>query len=166
QAVVPQMVGRQEFGRLRRAFPRVLLVLGVGGICAYGVFALLAGEVIPPILGDQWAPAIPAVTALAVMGIVTTLGGVFGPLYRALNIMWRIISIKVVSLALGLPVGYWLISQWGAGGSPTTMITMQPYSALIESYAARNGAWTINLIFLISVLLTAIVALRELWRRR
>lgn len=166
QAVVPQMVGRQEFGRLRRAFPRVLLVLGVGGIGAYGVFALLAGQVIPPLLGDRWAPAIPAVTALAVMGIVTTLGGVFGPLYRALNIMCRIISIKVVSLALGLPIGYWLISQWGAGVSPTTMITMQPYAALIESYAARNGAWTINLIFFISVLLTSIVALRELWRRR
>ncbi|MCC6615074.1 MAG: hypothetical protein IT320_16475 [Anaerolineae bacterium] len=166
QAVVPQMVGRKEFSRLRQAFPRVLIVLAVGGVCAYGVFALLAAQVIPPILGTRWIPAIPAVTALAVMGMVTTIGGVFGPLYRALNIMWRIIAIKVVSLAVGVTIGYWLISQWSVAEQASAWVTMQPYSALMESYAAGNGAWMINLILSISVLLTALVALRELWRRR
>ena len=165
QAVVPQMIGRKEFGRLRRAFPRALIVLGVGGVCAYGVFALFAAQIIPPILGERWTPAIPAVTALAIMGIVTTIGGVFGPLYRALNVMWPIVAIKIVSLAAGLSVGYGLIKQWHIVEAPFTIPTPAPYLALLESYAAQSGAWTINLILVISVVLTAIITLRELWKR-
>ncbi|MCA9903052.1 MAG: oligosaccharide flippase family protein [Anaerolineae bacterium] len=165
QAVVPQMVGRQEFARLRRAFPRVLIGLAFGGIFVYGALALFAPPLIPPVLGERWIPAIPAVMTLALLGIITTVGGVLGPLYRALNVMWRIIAIKILSLAAGLIVGYGLISQWHVTQSPFAISTPEPYRGLLESYAAQSGAWTINLIFIISVTLTAVAALRELWRR-
>lgn len=165
QAVVPQMVGRKEFARLRRAFPRVLIVLALGSMFVYGALALFAPQLMPPVLGDRWIPAIPAVMALALLGIVTTVGGVLGPLYRALNVMWRIIAIKIVSLAAGLAIGYGLIAQWHITPAPFAIATPEPYLSLLESYAAQSGAWTINLIFIISVTLTTVVALRELWRR-
>lgn len=147
QTVVPQAVGRRDFRRLWLNFNRVLLTLTFGSIAFYGaviVFALTLGMVVVPLLyGNEWIPAVPLLAVLAVYGAVTTVGGVFGPLYRALDLVGRAAAVKVIALILSVLPGLWLVRELGAGG----------------------GAWMISLIYTISVALTAAITLPELRRR-
>lgn len=143
QAVVPQAVGRQDYARLRLNFMRVLGVLALGGLAFYGAFVLLAPLVIVPIFGEEWVPILPLLPVFAIYGMATTLGGVFGPLYRAFDLMWPILQIKVVVVLLMLPLGFWLVSQAGALG----------------------GVWMINGLFIVSIVLTALVTLPVLRQR-
>jgi O-antigen/teichoic acid export membrane protein len=144
QAIIPRQVGAGDFVGLRRHFARVVLALAAGGSLVYGALAITAPWLVPLLLGEAWRPAIPALQVLGIFGAITTAGGVFGPLYRALDAMRGAIAAKLIALALALPLGAWLLSR-GADG-------------------ALVGAWTINLLFAISVGLTAWIALRALRR--
>lgn len=143
QAVVPQAIGRGDYLRLWRNLRRVLLALAVGGGLFYGAVALFAPAVIVPLFGDEWLPALPLIPALAIYGVATTVGGVFGPLYRALDLMRAALLIKAGTLAVGLPLGALLVLAFGTLG----------------------GAWTVNILFVVSVLLTAAAALPALRSR-
>jgi O-antigen/teichoic acid export membrane protein len=143
QAVVPQTVGRGDYAGLRRNFGRVMVGLGVVSIAFYGLLALFAPLIIPLWLGSEAAPTIAPLIALCVFGVITAVGGIFGPLYRALPMMRMALVVKIVAVLIMLPVGYVLISQWGALG----------------------GAWMVNGLYLVSVGLTAVFTLPELGRR-
>ncbi len=148
QAVVPQAVGRGDYARLWRNFNRVLLAL-TGGASAFYLLAaalvLLFGHIIVPLLyGDDWLPALPLLAVIMVFGAVTTVGGVFGPLYRALELVRGAMLLKLLVLAVGLLPGIWLVMEAGALG----------------------GAWLINALFAASVLLTAVLTLPVLRQRK
>jgi O-antigen/teichoic acid export membrane protein len=143
QTVIPQAVGREDYVRLNVNFIRALVVLTLGGLLFYGAFVLLAPLVIVPIFGEEWIPILPLLPVFAIYGIVTTVGGVFGPLYRAFDLMSPILKIKIITLAVMAPVGVWMILQADALG----------------------GVWMINGMFMMSVALTAWVTLPALKRR-
>ena len=143
QAVVPQAVGRGDFAGLRRNFGRVLVVMAAGATAFYVALALAAPLVVPLVFGEDTAPAVPVVVILSFFGVITAVGGLFGPLYRAFDLMRSALTVKIIAgLALIVP-GLWLISQHGAVG----------------------GAWLINGLYLLSVVLTAAITLPPLWRR-
>jgi len=169
QAVVPQAVGRRDYAGLRRSFTRVLIVMALVGMVLFGALALVAPFVIPPILGARWIPAIPPLAALAIYGAITTVGGNFGPLYRAFNLMRRAIVVKLMTLAVVLPVGIVLLEQMvtaapgierflGAGA-------LHAYDLMGGGAGALGGALMIDLTYVVSVSLTAVVTLPELWKR-
>lgn len=162
QAVVPQLVGRRDYARLWRNFLRVLGVLVLGGVGFYGVMALLAPVVIPPLFGAEWLPAIPVLLALCIYGAVTTFGGIFGPLYRAFGMMKAAFGIKLIALALALPVGVALLNS--AARLQIPFWGWSHYDSAATAVAV-SGAWTINLLFIISVGLTMTVMLPALRRR-
>ncbi len=147
QSAAPQAVGKGEYTRLRRNMRQVLLVMLVGAVGFYALFALavlLVGDwLIPLVYGAEWAPTVPLLVLLAVFGAVTTVGGLFGPLYRALEMVRVAMLCKVIALALGLLPGVWLAQQAGAQG----------------------GALMISLLFTLSVSLTALTTLWVLNRR-
>lgn len=143
RAVIPQAVGRGDYTRLWHNFSRVLATLLLAVIVFYGLYALASPVLVPLLFGDEWRPAVPLVQIMAIFGAVSTLGGVFGPLYRVFNYMRGALVIKVVSLAVSVPLGVWLIGQWGAAG----------------------GAWMMTLMYLTSVPLTVWLTLPELRRR-
>jgi O-antigen/teichoic acid export membrane protein len=143
QAVVPQKVGRGEFAGLWRDFVRVLVIAGGSAIVFYGVVALIAPSIVPPLLGEDWLPAVPALVVLCAYGAITTVGGLFAPLYRAFDLMRESIFMKLAALALVLPVGVILLSNQGD---------------------ATGGAFVIVGLFAVSVMGTAIVSLRTLRR--
>lgn len=151
QAVVPQAVGRGDFTGLWRNFRRVLLALAGGGAIFYGAQALLSPLLIPLLLGEHWRPAVPALVVLALYGLITTVGGIFGPLYRALNLMRGAIAAKLIALVLILPAGSLLLANAAGGLSP--------------SDGAAGGAWIISALFAVSVTLTAVITLRQVRRR-
>lgn len=141
QTVVPQAIGRRDYANLWRNFNRVIGVLTIGSIGFYGLLVILImaiGEPIAAFLyGNSWLPAVPLLPAIAVYGAVTTVGGVFGPLYRALELMRSAIIVKVVALILGTGIGIVLVQQMEALG----------------------GAWMVSITFALSVAFTAITTL-------
>lgn len=137
QAVIPQAVGRRDFARLWDRFLRVLTVLTLGGLGIYIMIALLAPFFLVPIFGEEWLPLLPLLPTFCIFGLATTVGSVFGPLYRAFDLMRAILIVKVVTLLVMIPAGLWLISNLGALG----------------------GVWMLDGLFVLSVVLTAIVTL-------
>jgi O-antigen/teichoic acid export membrane protein len=148
-AIVPQAVGRGDYARLWRGFSRVVIGLTAGSALVFGAAAVAAPWIIPFLLGADWTPAIPALTVLMLYGVITTTGGVFGSLYRALNLMGRALIAKLMALGI---VG--LIAAFGLTGRALTAVD-----------AAVAGAWLIVMLHAISVALTAYWSLRALRRR-
>ncbi len=166
QAVVPQAIGRRDYIQLRRNFLRVLLVLGISASIFYALFALAVPIIVPVIFSQQWIPAIPVVAALALYGVVGTVGGIIGPLYRGLGLMRPIILIKVVTLVVILLPGLFILEQKASAFEVWGMV--QRFSPLLRLEAqsgAVTGAWIVNGLLAISALLTAFVALPELRKK-
>jgi O-antigen/teichoic acid export membrane protein len=170
QAVVPRAVARAEYAQLWQALWRAVLALAGGALVVYGALALLAPFVIPPLFGREWIPAIPAVVMLAYYGGLATVGGVFGPVYRALGMMRAAISAKLIALALIVPVGYLLL----LGYSALPIDAFSGLKALLPpglsgmgqaSAAAAAGGLMVNAVYTVSVGLTGTLVLREVRRR-
>jgi O-antigen/teichoic acid export membrane protein len=170
QAVVPRAVAKAEYAQLWGALWRAVLALAGGALVVYGALALLAPFVIPPLFGREWIPAIPAVVMLAYYGGLATVGGVFGPVYRALGMMRAAISAKLIALGLVLPLGYLLLLGYGA----LPIDAFSGLNALVPaglagmgqaSAAAAAGGLIVNAVYTVSVGLTGALALREVRRR-
>ncbi len=128
---LPALAGQGDYTRLADNVRRVLRYLIPIAAVMYGGFALLA-PLVAPILGEEYVPAIPVIRVLCLFGLVTGIGGVFGPLYRTLRVMRGILAIKIGALVAMLAPGFWLIASYGEVG----------------------GAWAIVLIYVLSVGLT------------
>jgi O-antigen/teichoic acid export membrane protein len=151
QAVIPQAVGRGDFGNLRRNLRRVLIGLTVGAVLFYAAFALTAPLFVPLLFGAEWLPAVPAIAALSVYGAVTIVGGTFGPLYRALNVLRPIVLLKTLTLIIV---------------TLSALVILRGTDAPVEAGAgALFGAWLVNVFYLLSVGFTAWVSLRGLQRQ-
>jgi O-antigen/teichoic acid export membrane protein len=165
QVVIPQTVGRRDFAALRQNFTRVLVVLGVGGSVFYALFALGTPLLIPLLFDSSWQPAVPAVATLAIYGVVTTVGGIFGPLYRTLNLMREAIGVKLIALASILIPGWLTMQQIGRIHALWTLpVATLPDVPSVLQAGAISGAWMVNGLLTVSVVLTALFCLRALRR--
>ncbi|MCK6577485.1 MAG: oligosaccharide flippase family protein [Anaerolineae bacterium] len=154
KAVVPQAIGRKDYTALWRGMRGALISLAVGGSVVYAALALAAPVAIPPLLGDEWIAAIPALIALTPFGAISAVAGVFGPLYRALFLMRGAIFAKLGALLIVLLPGGVLLALV-AGSAPGDAATQT---------AALGGALLIDCLFAIQAILTARVALPPLRR--
>lgn len=170
QAVVPRAVARAEYTKLWGALWRAVLALAGGSLLVYGATALIAPFVIAPLFGREWIPAIPAIMVLAYYGGLTTVGGVFGPVYRALGFMRAAVISKIIALVLVLPLGYLLLQ----GYAVLPLDAFSGLNALLPaglqgmgqaSAAAAAGGLIVNALYTLSIGLIAIVSLREVRRR-
>ncbi|MEZ4671247.1 MAG: oligosaccharide flippase family protein [Anaerolineae bacterium] len=166
QAVIPQAVGRHDFAGLRKNLLRVLAALLAGAAIFYTAFALVVPWLVALLFDQHWLPAVPVVTALAVYGAVIMVGGVFGPLYRALDLMRPAIVIKIMTLILVLVPG-WLLLQPVVDLAHAWRVNMAVTPVILTTLRAGAliGAWMVNGLMLISVVLTALVTLPALRRR-
>lgn len=144
QAVVPQAIGRGEYARLQQNFTRLLGAMTATAAVFYAAFALLAPLFVPLIYGIDFIPAVAVIQALAVYGAVTLVGGIFGPLYRALRLMLPALLVKVITLIMVLGV---------------------TFSFQRQAWTALDGAWLVNGLYIVSVALTIGVVLPALRRR-
>lgn len=170
QAVIPRAVAKGEYGRLWGALWQAALALAGGSLLIYGAMALLAPAIIPALFGSEWIPAIPAIIVLAYYGGLTTVGGIFGPVYRALGFMRTAISAKLLAMALTLPLGYLLLLGYArppleAFGGLDALLPVSLLGMSQASAAAAAGGLIVNVIYTISVGITATAALREVRRR-
>ena len=159
QAVVPQLVGRKDYKRLWRNFSRVTGVLALGAVAFYGAVALIAPLVIPALFGAEWQSAVPVLIPLTIFGAVTTVGGVFAPLYRAFGMLRSTFTAKLVVLVLVLPVGIVLMKN--AVINPSAFFGWSHFEDAATRVAVA-GAWTINVLLVVSVTTTMMLTLSRL----
>lgn len=167
QGVVPQAVGRRDYVRLWRDFRRIAIILGLGGLVFYTGVALAAPLLVPLVVGSRWIDAIPVVAALAPFGAITTVGGIFAPVYRAFAIVRWIIGTKIVSLLIGVPLGIALTAALTARAVNTSAwfgASALPASDLSQA-AAIGGALMISLLYALSVASMAAIVLPLMKRR-
>jgi O-antigen/teichoic acid export membrane protein len=162
QAVIPQAVGRRDFANLRRNLTHLIVTLSLAAVVFYTLFAL-AVPLIVLLFGQRWLPASPVIATLAIYGGVAMVGGIFGPLYRALNLLRAAITGKIIALvAVIVPGAIWISHIF----TPASIGTIAGLSGLSSTTAHQSGAlvgaWMVNSLYIISTLLTVIVTLPAL----
>ena len=171
-ARIPADVGRGEYDRLEINLTRVALVVAPGALIIFAAFALLAPIAVPLLIGDEYIPVVPLIRVLCLYAVITGVGGIFGPLYRSLRLMRPIILSKVIALAVVVLPALWLINQpFEALIGAETLgrlghgLAVLPSFWLADNFAALGGAWTINLVYAISVGLTIAITWPVVRRR-
>lgn len=119
----PADAGQGNYRRMQDNLNRLgrwIVPLSIG---LYGAFALFAPLVLP-IIGEEYLPAISVIRVLSLYGLVTGIGGVFGPLYRTLRMMRGILAAKIAALVLAALPGLWLITTYGPVGGGWTIVLL------------------------------------------
>jgi O-antigen/teichoic acid export membrane protein len=155
RAVIPQRVGKGDFPGLWQVMGRVLLALLLGSLVVYGALALLAPFIIPPLLGEDWRNIVPVLSVAALFGAISTVTGVFGPLYRALNRVWSAIFIKFLIMGVVIGMGYLFLHD---------LVLMTSGINALNTTAAVGGAWMVNTLYAGTGFFTGWMSLRALQR--
>jgi len=75
------------------------------------------------VYGESFMPSVPYVFGLLVYGAIFGIGVGLGPMWRAINKVKVSILINSVILGAGIPLGLWLIKNYGLWGS-VIMVTI------------------------------------------
>lgn len=143
QAVIPQAVQRNDFVWILNNYKRVLQLLTGVGVIIFGATALLAPTLFPLVFGKEWYESGPLISILCVQGVLGLVGATLGPLYRAFDIVERMVLVKLLIVAVTSLVGGWLILRFGSLG----------------------GAWFINLNYGLWFVVTMGLTMRYLEQR-
>ncbi len=165
EAIIPQAIGRGDFANLRRNLSRVLISLTLAAIGFYAVFAL-AVPFLVLLFGQRWLPAVPVIIALSVYGAVTMVGGIFGPLYRALNLLRSAIIVKIIAMVMIVVPGWLWIRQLSQPEATMLLNPLIRFNSLQnQQTGATAGAWVVNGLYIVSVALTVVFTLPALKRQ-
>ena len=72
---------------------------------------------------ENFLPSVPYVVGLIVYGALYGIGVGLGPMWRAINGVKVSIVINLIILGAGIPLGLWLIKNYGLWGS-VAMVTI------------------------------------------
>src|SRR3989344_748791 len=95
---------------------------------ALSIFLTVTAVVISPIAfkifyGESFLPSVPYVAGLIVYGALYGIGVGLGPMWRAINGVKVSIIINLTILGTGIPMGLWLIKNYGLWGA-VIMVTI------------------------------------------
>ena len=124
---------------LFRSFRRVSLYsLGLSVLLTIG--AILVSPLAFKILyGESFLPSVKYVSGLVIYGAFMGIGVGLGPMWRAINKVKVSIAINSIILAVGIPLGLWLIKNYGLWGSVIMVTVWFVISHLISYfYIARE----------------------------
>lgn len=107
----------QDAPKLRRNFIKVSLYsVGLSTVLAFGA-AVTAPLAFKILYGESFLPSIKYVLALVPYGALFGIGVGLGPMWRAINKVKVSIVINILVLGTGVPLGMFLIKQFGLYGS-------------------------------------------------
>jgi O-antigen/teichoic acid export membrane protein len=107
---------QDDFKRTRSAYRKVLQVtMALSMPLAGGVF-ILAGDFTKLFLGERWLPILPAVQILVFAGLIRSIAGTTGPLFKSLgypqiDTLWQFIRLVLLAIFI-----YPLALRWGLQG--------------------------------------------------
>jgi PST family polysaccharide transporter len=103
---------QDEEERLRRGFIRSTAFLSLMALPIFTGLALVTPELIKVVFGEKWAPAIPPMQILCIMGAVTLIGRTNTPLFQAkgrpdIDLKFSLLNIAVLvpCLVIGIRFG-------------------------------------------------------------
>lgn len=102
--------------RLSRAFFRTNALLVRSGFLLGGLLVLVAPEFVRLALGEKWSPMVPAFQLLAVFTLLDPIRSTVSSLFVAVGRPERVVTIRVVQLAVLLAGLYLLGQSWGIEG--------------------------------------------------
>jgi len=109
--------------KLARNFVRVSLVSMLLSCLLTAAAIITAPFVFKILYGASYAPSIRYISGLFVYGALFGIGVGLGPMWRAINKVKVSITINLVILGLGIPLGLWLIKSYGLWGA-VIMVTL------------------------------------------
>ena len=106
---------------------------------AFSVFLTIVAVVVSPIAfnilyGENFLPSVPYVAGLIIYGALYGIGVGLGPMWRAINGVKISIIINLAILGVGIPLGLWLIKNYGLWGS-VVMVTIWFTASHLVSFA-------------------------------
>jgi len=111
---------------------------------ALSVLLTVAAVIVSPIAfkilyGENFLPSVPYVAGLIIYGALYGIGVGLGPMWRAVNKVKVSIFINSVILGVGIPLGLWLIKNYGLWGSVIMVTVWFSVSHLISfTYLLRK----------------------------
>ncbi len=108
---------------LRPMFLRVTFYATALSAAITGAVLVLAPFVFRMLYGADYLPAVQYVYGFGILGALFGLGVGLGPLWRALDRVHVSIGINLATLAVGVPLGIWLMARWHLWGA-VAMVTL------------------------------------------
>ncbi len=98
--------------RMRRAFYEVTQYTSLLAFPVFIGLAILAPEVVPALFGDKWAPSVPVMQVLALIGILQSGLAFNGSVMRAFGKPSWEFGIMLLN-AVCTVIGFWVAVRWG-----------------------------------------------------
>ncbi len=107
---------QHDFKRIRSSYSKVLQVtMALSMPLAGGVF-ILAADFTKLFMGDKWLPILPAIQILVLAGLIRSIAGTTGPIFRSLgypqiDTVWQFIRLVLLAMFI-----YPFSLRWGIQG--------------------------------------------------
>lgn len=98
---------------------------------AAGIF-ILAPEFTAIFLGDKWLPMVPAMQALALWGLIRSIGATTGPIFQSIGRPWIATKLQFAQLISLATLIYPLSIRWGILGTSLAVV----FAGLIANLAS------------------------------
>jgi O-antigen/teichoic acid export membrane protein len=107
---------QEDFKRIRSSYRKVLQVTMALSMPLAGGVLILAGDFTKLFLGDKWLPILPAVQILIFAGLIRSIAGTTGPIFRSLgypqiDTMWQFTRLVLLAVLI-----YPFSQRWGIQG--------------------------------------------------
>ncbi len=123
--------------RLRRAFYEVTQYASLLAFPVFIGLAILAPEVVPALFGEKWAPSIPVMQVLALIGILQSVLVFNGSLMRAVGKPSWQFGIMLLN-AVCTVIGFWLAVRWGIVAVAASFVIVGYLLAPVSYMAVRR----------------------------
>lgn len=118
--------------KLREAYLKTLQFTAFISIPLAGAIFILAPEFTKIFLGEKWMLTVPAMQALALWGLIRSIGATMGPVFQSTGKPEILTRLQFVALVLLVILIYPLSMRWGILGTSLAVIS----STLIPNLAA------------------------------
>ena len=123
--------------RMRQAFYKVTQYTSVIAFPVFSGLAILAPELVPTIFGEKWAPSIPVMQVLALIGILQSVLFFNGSVIKAAGKPSWQLGIMVLNAMCSI-LGFLLVVRWGIVAVASAFVTVGYLLAPISYIAVRR----------------------------
>jgi len=103
--------------RLKRAYLKIFKLVSIVAFPLSGGIFIFAPAFTQLILGAKWQPAVSSMQALALYGLIRSVGATTGPLFNALGKPKYVVRLQTIQLVLIALLIYPLTVRWGILGT-------------------------------------------------
>ncbi|MBL7214319.1 MAG: lipopolysaccharide biosynthesis protein [Phycisphaerae bacterium] len=138
---------QDDLPRLREAYLKVLKITALFSVPTAFLIFILGPDFVHLFLPERMYPMIPALQLLAIVGLITSLGGVIGPVLKATGKLVPVLYFQGGRLALLAILIYPFTKMWGIAGTALaialTRVLMYPPGLLFVCRLVNCSIWKV-----------------------